>query len=110
MTRRFLISSLAVGLLALAGLNARAGTIPLPTSFTALEGNSAIVGNLEFSDFADMTATPPAGLNVNPFSRPVSQVETGIQFAGGPSRRPAGQTVDYAITYTVTTPDGSKIS
>jgi hypothetical protein len=109
MTRRFLISSLAVGLLALAGLNAQAGTIPLPNSFTALEGNSAIVGNLGFSNFADKTANLPAGLQVNPF---INQVpgETGIQFAGGPFTAAPGQTVDYAITYTVTTTDGSKIS
>ncbi|MGC1717595.1 MAG: hypothetical protein WA746_01290, partial [Isosphaeraceae bacterium] len=57
MTRRFLISSLAVGLLALAGLNAQAGTIPLPTTLADLEGNSAIQGNLEFSNFT-YTATP----------------------------------------------------
>jgi len=113
MTRRFLISSLAVGLLALAGLNAQAGTIPLPiplpNSFTALEGNSAIVGNLGFSNFADKTANLPAGLQVNPF---INQVpgETGIQFAGGPFTAAPGQTVDYAITYTVKTTDGSKIS
>ena len=37
MTRRFLIFSFAAGLLALGGLNARAGTIPIT------------VGNLEFS-------------------------------------------------------------
>jgi len=51
MTRRFLISSLAVGLLALGGLNARAGTIPLP----------ATVDNLDFSSVATLTETATPG-------------------------------------------------
>jgi hypothetical protein len=113
MTRRFLISSLAVGLLALAGLNAQAGTIPLPTTLADLEGNSAIQGNLEFSFSNTAYTVTPAGspppasaVFVNPFS---ITGETGITFNGAFSAT-ANQTVDYAITYTVTTTDGSKIS
>ncbi len=112
MTRRFLISSLAVGLLALAGLNAQAGTIPLPTTLADLEGNSAIQGNLEFSNFV-YTPTPmgspptAANVTVSPFTAVAG--EPGITFNGAFTAA-AGATVDYAITYTVTTTDGSKIS
>ncbi len=113
MTRRFLISSLAVGLLALGGLNAQAGTIALPQTLAALEGNSTIQGNLEFSFSNTAYTVTPAGspppasaVFVNPFS---ITGETGITFNGAFSAT-ANQTVDYAITYTVTTTDGSKIS
>jgi len=112
MTRRFLISSLAVGLLALGGLNAQAGTVTLPATLASLEGNSAIEGNLEFS-FSNTAYTvnpigsPPTAANVtvSPFSIPG---ETGITFNGAFTAA-SMQTVDYAITYTVTTTDGSLI-
>jgi hypothetical protein len=112
MTRRFLISSLVVGLLALGGLNAQAGTLPLPQTLAALEGNSAIVDNLEFSNFTysvNPTGSPPtaANVSVNPFTAVVG--EPGINFTGAFTAA-AGSTVDYAITYTVTTTDGSKIN
>jgi len=111
MTRRFLISSLVVGLLALGGLNAQAGTLPLPQTLAALEGNSAIVDNLEFSNFTysvNPTAPPTAAnVAVNPFTAVVG--EPGINFTGAFTAA-AGSTVDYAITYTVTTTDGSKIN
>jgi len=104
MTRRFLISSLAVGLLALGGLNARAGTIPLP----------ATVDNLDFSSVATLTetatpgTTPPAtSVTAVPFTSVPG--EPGITFNGAFTAA-AGQTVDYAITYTVSTNDGSKIN
>jgi len=108
MTRRFLISSLAVGLLALGGLNAQASNVPLPQTLAALEGNSTIQGNLEFSNFT-YTATPlgsppPAsGVTVSPFS---ITGETGITF-NAPFFAAAGTTVDYAISYTVTALSGS---
>ncbi len=116
MTRRFLgiVLALAVGLLALGGLNAQAGTVPLPTTLADLEGNSAIVGNLEFSNFS-YTATvvsgstpgvPTAsGVTVNPFS---ITGETGLQFVSAFTAA-ANSTVDYLISYTVTTTDGSLI-
>jgi len=112
MTRRFLISSLVVGLLALGGLNAQAGTLPLPQTLAALEGNSAIVDNLEFSNFTysvNPIGSPPTAANVavNPFTAVVG--EPGINFTGAFTAA-AGSTVDYAITYTVTTTDGSKIN
>jgi hypothetical protein len=89
MTRRFLIFSFAVGLLALGGLNARAGTIPIT------------VGNLEFSDLKVLSATPlPADLNVTPFG------STGITFSGS-FTAPAGTPVDYSFSYVVTALSGS---
>jgi hypothetical protein len=110
MTRRFLISSLAVGLLALGGLNAQAGQIPLPSDLATLEtaGNFAIVGNLEFSNFGyvatPMGSPPPAsGVNVNPFTIPG---ETGITFSG-PFFAAPGTIVDYAISYTLTALSGT---
>ena len=89
MTRRFLISSLAVGLLALGGLTAQASNVPLPANLAALEGNSAIVGNLEFSNFGYSTADrsggpappPPAsGVNVDVLTGVAG--ETGLSFSG----------------------------
>ena len=115
MTRRFvgIVLALAVGLLALGGLNAQAGNVPLPATLAALEGNSTIQGNLEFSFSNTAYTVTPAGspppasaVFVNPFS---ITGETGITFNGAFSAN-VNQTVDYAITYTVTTTDGSKIS
>jgi hypothetical protein len=113
MTRRFLIASFAVGLLALSGLNAQAGTIPLPSTLAALEGNSAIVGNLEFSNFsytATPAGTPPAasGVTVNDLTPPVAGL-TGLTF-NAPFFAAAGTTVDYAISYTVTVLSGTPIT
>jgi len=115
MTRRFLILSFAVGLLALVGQNVRAGTVPLPNSLATLEiaGNNAIVGNLEFSDFSYIPsnvvpggpAPPPTAANVtvSPFS---ILGETGITFTGG-FFAPAGSIYDYAISYHVTALSGT---
>jgi len=90
MTRRFLILSFAVGLLALGGLNAQAGTITLP----------ATVDNLKFSNFTELSATLPADLTVTPSG------STGITFSGS-FFAPAGKTVDYAFSYEVTALSGS---
>ena len=117
MTRRFvgIVLALAVGLLALGGLNAQAGTISLPATLADLEGNSAIVGNLEFSNVTYTVDEIPAGstpgapsassVTVNPFS---ITGETGIQFVSAFTAA-ANSTVDYLISYTVTTTDGSLI-
>jgi hypothetical protein len=87
MTRRFLIFSFTAGLLALGGLNARAGTIPVT------------VGNLEFSDFTPLT-TLPTDLTINPFG------STGITFSGS-FFADAGTTADYRFSYVVTALSGS---
>jgi len=124
MTRRFLIFSFAAGLLALGGLNAQAGLIPLPATLGGPDNlvpppagnakNYAIVGNLEFSNFGYTAVSPPSAssITVNPITGPpaVPAGETGIQFAGASFTAAANQTVDYTITYTVTTTDGSKIN
>jgi hypothetical protein len=108
MTRRFLILSLAAGLLALGGLNAQAGVVGLPTTLDNLlpAGSTAVVGDLTFSDFGYSTSTPPptaAQVTVKPFFLPPSgtPVDTGISFSGG-FFAPPGGTADYTITYEVT--------
>jgi len=114
MTRRFLILGFAVGLLALGGLNTQAGQITLPSSLAPLEisGNYAIVGDLMFSNFTYIptplgSPPPDSAVTVNNFtSGPPG--ESGITFNAA-FHADAGQTVDYAITYTVTTTDGSLI-
>jgi len=114
MTRRFLILSFAVGLLALGGLNAQAGLIGLPSALPPLEisGNYAIVGDLKFSDFTYSStpfgSPPPASaVTVNSFTSIPG--EPGISF-NGIFTAPAGQSVDYAISYDVTTTDGKPIT
>jgi len=113
MTRRFLILSFTVGLLALGGLNAQAGLIPLPSDLGTLStpGNFTTVpspvGNLTFSDFTYSTSPkgslPVVGdVSVKDFA---AGTENGLQFSGA-FTAPAGTVVDYAITYTVTAPQG----
>ena len=114
MTRRFLISSLAVGLLALGGLNAQAGTLPATgTTLDNLLGSSAVVGDLTFSFNTYTTATPPptaAGVTVLPFSLSGLPAETGISFSGGFNAAP-GSTADYSITYQLSVnPGGAPIT
>ncbi|MDG3004549.1 PEP-CTERM sorting domain-containing protein [Paludisphaera mucosa] len=115
MTRRF-VFGLAAGLLALGlgSFETRAGLIPLPSSLATLEvaGNFADVANLRFSDFTysvSPIATPPAagGVTVNAFTSVPG--EPGISFNGA-FFAAANTIVDYAITYIVTTTDGSLIS
>jgi len=112
MTRRFLISSLAVGLLALGGLNAQAGLISLPTDLGTLStpGNFTTVpspvGNT-FSDFTYSTSpvgSPPAAadITVKEFS---AGPNNGLTFSGAFLAAP-GTVVDYAIGYVVTAPQG----
>jgi len=114
MTRRFLILSFAVGLLALGGLNAQAGQITLPSALPPLEisGNYAIVGDLKFYDFTyaptPLSAPPSAAdVTVNNFTSVPG--EPGISFNGA-FQAAANTTVDYAFSYLVTTTDGKKIS
>jgi len=115
MTRRFLILSFfAVGLLALGGLNARAGQILLPSALPPLEisGNYAIVGDLEFSTFTyspSPIGSPPAASAVTVNSFLSIPGEPGISF-NGVFTAAANTSVDYAISYVVTTTDGKPIT
>ncbi len=130
MTRRFLILSFAVGLLALGGLNARAGSIPLPAvldpglTTTVVNTPSVITANsngntyttpdgltfgaFTYSSTATGTATayPATSVSVTPFSNGPDQ---GITFNGGWSAVTNG-TLDLAFTYTVTAATGSLIT
>ena len=105
----------AVGLLALARIERPGGPDHLADKLGgSLEttGNSAIVGNLEFSNFTytpTPTGSPPTAANVTVIPFTAVAGEPGITFNGAFTAA-AGTTVDYAITYTVTTTDGSKIN
>jgi len=117
MTRRFLILSFfAVGLLALGGLNARAGAVQifLPSALPPLEinGNYAIVGDLKFDNFTyspSPAGSPPAASAVTVNSFLSIPGEPGISF-NGVFTAAANTSVDYAITYDVTTTDGKPIT
>ncbi|MGO9597655.1 MAG: PEP-CTERM sorting domain-containing protein [Isosphaeraceae bacterium] len=107
MTRRFLTLGLAAAVLALGGMNARAGS--LPTTLDTLIGGSATEGNLEFSDFGYTNhgnAPSASQVSVLPYTSPAG--DTGISFQASPSFfAPANTTVDYSITYTVTALTGT---
>jgi len=125
MTRRFLLLSFAVGLLALGGSNAQAGQISISPSGASLSdfttppanenppvGSYAIVGNLEFSNFTYVptpVGSPPAASAVTVSSFTSVPSEPGITF-NGVFTAAAGSTVDYAISYSVTTTDGTLIT
>jgi hypothetical protein len=112
MTRRFLMSSLVVGLVVLGGLNAQAGGLPTTLDTLLVPGATADVGNLEFSNFTysqSPVGSPPtaANVNVSVLSPPISGL-TGLTFSGA-FFAAAGTTVDYAITYTITVLNGQPI-
>lgn len=118
MTRRLLALALATAVLALGGMNARAGSLPpggenlgtLVSNFGTPQG-SFTVGNLSFSDFG-YTANPvppsPAAPSASAFTVIPSLVGVGISFTGAFTADPH-QTVDYLITYKESTTDGSSI-
>jgi hypothetical protein len=114
MTRRFLALGLAVAVLALGGMSARAGSVGLPTTLDNLtpSGTTTTVGNLEFSNFSylQVTGTPPpaSGVHVDQFVGPPAG-ETGLEFSGAFSA-PAGTTADWKIKYTVTAAPGFLIN
>jgi PEP-CTERM motif len=111
MTRRLLALGLATAMLALGGMNARAGSLPTTLDTLLPAGTSVTVGNLEFSDFSytpTPPGTPPPASDVTVESPPAS-LGTGLQFVGT-FFAPANTMVDYAITYTVTGLNGTKIS
>ncbi|MGC8643089.1 MAG: PEP-CTERM sorting domain-containing protein [Isosphaeraceae bacterium] len=118
MTRRLLFFVAAgVAAMCLGTFEARAGQITLPASLSTLTGagNYAVVGNLTFSSFSDVitanpaapSPTPDSAISVAPFT--ALPGETGISF-NGVFTAAAGQTVDYAIQYTVTAAVGTSIS
>jgi len=120
MKRRSLFLSIAAGLLisGMGALEARAGSVPLPTTLDNLlpSGSSATVVGAETLTFTDFTfsssSLPPgsapgaASVNVNPFT---SGNETGISFTGTLSA-PAGTLVDVEITYLVSAPKGELLN
>lgn len=115
MTRR-IVFGLAAGLLALSlgASGARAGQINLPSPLTPLEvaGNFAIVDNFKFSNFTytpTPLGSPPSSDNVTVSAFLTVPGEHGITFNGAFTAA-ANTTVDYAITYTVTTTNGQPIT
>jgi len=115
MMRRFLILSFAVGLLALGGLNAQAGEIPLPATLDLLlpAGSFTVVGpepdtfsNFTYSTSPVNSAPIASDITVSQFS---AGPEAGLKFSGS-FFAAAGTTVDYAITYVVTAPQGYLIT
>jgi len=118
MKKRSLFLSLAAAVLiwGSGALEARAGSVPLPTTLDQLLPSgttTTVVGaeTLTFSGFGYSptplgTPPPASAVNVNPF---VLGAETGLTFTGG-FFAPAGTIVDYAITYVVTAPKGELIN
>jgi hypothetical protein len=93
-------------------MKAQAGPLLPGTPLSSLIGSSATVGDLEFSNFGysvNPSGSPPsaADVSVSPFT--TIPGETGITFNGA-FTAPPGKTVDYAITYKVTTTDGTVIN
>jgi len=118
MTKRSLFLSLAAAVLiwGSGALEARAGSVTLPTTLDTLlpaGTTTTVVGaeTLTFSDFgysvAPVNSPPPASaVNVLPF---LLGAETGITFQGA-FFAAAGTTVDYALTYVVTAPKGELLT
>jgi PEP-CTERM motif len=113
--RRLLLGLAAWLLILNAGpSNVRAGQINLPIDLGTLEvaGNFAIVNNLKFSNFqytVTPTGTPPAASGVTVASFTSLPGEPGITF-NAPFFAAANTVVDYAISFQVTTTDGSLIN
>jgi hypothetical protein len=110
MTRRLLTLGLATAVLALGGMNARAGSLPTTLDTLLVPGSSVTSGGLTFSGFGyDVVplGTPPTANDINVLSSATSG--PGLLFHGIFAADP-GTTVDYLLTYTVTAPVGTKIS
>jgi hypothetical protein len=116
MKRRSLFRALAAGLIVLGfgALDARAGFIPLPTTydnllpgdaFTTVDGRPNGGEFLTFTNFTfDSTSIPP-GSEVSPANVLVTPYsignETGFSLVGGAIFAPANTIVDVAISYVV---------
>jgi hypothetical protein len=93
-------------------LEARAGSVPLPTTLDQLLVPGAFtVTGLEPDTFANFTysaspvGSPPAAADITVKAFSPGAPESGITFTGA-FFAAAGTTVDYAISYTVTAPKG----
>jgi hypothetical protein len=118
MTRRSLFLTIAAGLLVsgISALDARAGNVPLPTTYNNLIGNSTVVVGAEtltFSGFTYSAVSSPTG-----FAPPASSFEvtpytvgneTGFSLSGT-LYAPAGVLVDVSLSYVVTAPAGELLT
>jgi hypothetical protein len=124
MKRRFLFLALAVGVLALGfgALDARAGNVPLPTTYNNLlpsllnpTPTTTVTGaeTLTFSNFTYSSSSNPLGSAIAASSINVSSFalgnETGFSLTGTLSA-PANTVVDVSISYVVTAPVGQLIN
>jgi hypothetical protein len=111
MTRRVMLAT-ALVLCSVGG--ARAAQINLPSALPPLEvpGNFAILGNLRFSNFTYVTAplgSPPPDSAVTVSNFTSVPGEPGITFSGAFAAA-ATQTVDYKLSFMVTTTDGTQLT
>jgi len=126
MQKRSLFLALTAGVLlwGFGALEARAANIPLPANlgnfvnadgssngnFTTVQQPSELDTFSGFSYSTDPVGSPPSAANITLSAfLPAGSTESGLEFRGGFHALP-GQTVDYAISYTVTAPAGSLIS
>jgi len=125
MNSRSVFLAIAAGLLVagIGALDARAASVPLPTTYDMLlpaGATTTVVGAevLTFSGFGYASSTTSGGttttgiplastISVNPFTNVAN--ETGLNFGGSLSAA-AGSVVDLAITYTVSAPAGELIN
>jgi hypothetical protein len=116
MQRRSLYLAAAVIAFGLGSLEARAGSVTLPTTLDTLLPSGAyttVVGaeTLTFSNFAYSTipsgAAPASGIGVSPFTL---GDQTGLQFQSATWVAAPGQTLDVSLSFVVTAPAGQKIS
>jgi hypothetical protein len=117
MHSRSLFLALAAAVLAsgLGALEARAGSVTLPTTLDNLlvtGATTTVVGaeTLTFSNFGYSTiptgVAPASGISVLPFT----SIGTGIEFQSATWVAAPGATLDVSITYVVTAPAGEKLT
>jgi len=111
MKTRSLFLTIAAGLLVsgTGALDARAGNVPLPTTYDNLIGNSTVVVGAEtltFSAFTYSSTIPASVITASPFTL---GPETGLSFTGT-LFAPADTAVDVSITYIVTAPAGETLT
>jgi PEP-CTERM motif len=121
MKSRFLFRALAAGLIVLGfgALDARAGFVPLPTtydaltptgSFTTVDGRPTGGEFLTFSNFTFTSTSVPPGSEVSPANVLVTPYtvgnETGFSLVGAGLFAPINTLVDVKISYVVTAEPG----
>jgi len=125
MQKSSLVLALGAGILfwGLGALETRAANVPLPTTLDQLliTGNTATVAASNetdtYSAFTYAVSSVPPGTTLAPSQITVAAfpppsggaLESGLTFSGA-INAPAGTTVDYAISYTVTAPTGSLLN